>query len=130
MPCRRSGSGSTTNAARRSASAPSWSPLSSFSRPRAASAFESSDTGSGAGTGGTAAICGGETLVGAPSDAGEGAAAAAVDGDSGPGATLAGGAAAVEPAASAGAGEAAGGCGGDVASGAVAGGAAAGGGAA
>src|SRR5262249_1700045 len=56
-PCRRSGSGSAASASRRSARAPSWSPFSSFSRPRAASARESSGTGSGARVGGTAAIC-------------------------------------------------------------------------
>jgi hypothetical protein len=49
MPSCRSGSGSIASAARRSANAPSWSPCSSFSRPRAASPCESSGTGAGAG---------------------------------------------------------------------------------
>src|SRR5438445_1276351 len=83
MPWRRSASGSATSAARRSARAPSWSPLSSFSRPRAASARESSGTGAGAGG------------VGIDATSGRGAGAGAVDGALSDGGASAGGAAAV-----------------------------------
>jgi len=65
MPSCRSGSGSITSAPRRSARAPSWSPCSSFSRPRAASARESSGAG-----GSDATSREGAALDGAASDAG------------------------------------------------------------
>src|SRR5439155_26430412 len=69
-PCCRSGSASATSAARRSARAPSWSPRSSFSRPRAASARESSGRGSGARAAGTDATSCDGTCDGGPSDDG------------------------------------------------------------
>src|SRR5262249_7557188 len=65
IPSCRSGSGSIASAARRSAKAPSWSPCSSFSRPRAASARESSGAG-----GSDATSRDGAALGGAASDAG------------------------------------------------------------
>jgi len=75
MPSCRSGSGSITSAPRRSARAPSWSPCSSFSRPRAASARESSGAGA---VGSDATSREGAALDGAASDAGGAGATGAV----------------------------------------------------
>ena len=77
IPRCRSGSGSITSAARRSASAPSWSPCSAFSSPRAASARESSGTGAGAGVAGMDATSCDGAVGGALSDGGEVTAAGA-----------------------------------------------------
>src|SRR5438093_7459851 len=86
MPCRRSRSVSAASAARRSAIAPTRSPLSSLSRPRAASARASSGRGAGSAGLGTAAIAG--AWVGP--DAGGDAAAGGVSAGDGTGAVTAG----------------------------------------